>query len=39
VKNWRKTIGIEEELDIMSRLEKGEIIVDIMCNYFVSFPT
>jgi hypothetical protein len=24
VKNWQKTIGSEEELDVISRLEKGE---------------
>jgi len=23
VKKWRKTIGIEEELEVISRLEKG----------------
>jgi hypothetical protein len=32
VKNWWKTIGIKEELDVISRLEKGERIVHIMCN-------
>ena len=30
VKNRRKTIGIEEKLDVISRLEKGERIVDIL---------
>jgi hypothetical protein len=29
VKNWRKTIGIEEKLHVISRLEKSEGIVDI----------
>jgi hypothetical protein len=32
VKNWQKTVGIEEKLDIISRLTKGEQIVDICCN-------
>jgi len=32
VKNWRKTISIEEKLDIISWLEKGEQIVDTCCN-------
>jgi IS30 family transposase len=32
VKNCRKTIGIEEKLHVISRLEKGEWIVDICCN-------
>ena len=32
VKNWRKTISIEEGLDIISWLEKGEWIVDIWRN-------
>jgi IS30 family transposase len=32
VKNCRKTISIEEKLDIISRLEKGEWIVDIYRN-------
>jgi hypothetical protein len=35
VKNWRKTISIEERLDIISHLEKGEQLVDICRN--VSF--
>jgi hypothetical protein len=30
--NWRKTICTEEKLDIISRLEKGERIVDICRN-------
>jgi hypothetical protein len=32
VKNWQKVIGSEEKLDIISRLEKGERIVDIQRN-------
>jgi hypothetical protein len=32
LKNQKKTIGIEEKLDIISQLEKGERIVDIWCN-------
>jgi hypothetical protein len=32
MKNQRKTIGIEEKLHIISRLEKGEQIVDIRRN-------
>jgi len=32
VKNWWKTIGIEEKLDVISRLEKGEQIVHICHN-------
>jgi hypothetical protein len=32
VKNWRKTIGIEEKLHVISRLEKGERTVDICRN-------
>jgi hypothetical protein len=31
VKNWRKTITIEEMLDIISRHEKGEQFID-MCH-------
>lgn len=31
VKNWRQTIGIEEKLDVISCLEKGDQIVDILC--------
>jgi hypothetical protein len=31
VKDWQKTAGNEEELDIISSLEKSERIVDIMC--------
>jgi hypothetical protein len=30
VKNWRKTIRIEEKLDIISQLERGELIVDML---------
>jgi hypothetical protein len=32
VNNWRKTIGIEEKLHVISRLEKGEPMVDIRRN-------
>jgi hypothetical protein len=32
VKNQRKTVGHEEKLDVISRLEKGERIVDICRN-------
>jgi hypothetical protein len=32
VKNWWKTISIEEKLDLISRLEKGEWIFDICHN-------
>ena len=32
VKNRRKTIGIEEQLHVISRPEKGERIVDICRN-------
>ena len=35
VKNRRKSIGTEENLDVRSKLEKGERIVDILHN--VSF--
>jgi hypothetical protein len=39
VKNLLNTIGIEEEWDVMSRLEKHEIIVDIMCNVGVAYSS
>ena len=32
VKNGGKTIGIKEKLDVISRFEKGERIVDICRN-------
>jgi hypothetical protein len=32
VKNWQKTISTVEKLDVISRLEKGERIVDICHN-------
>ena len=32
MRNWQKTIGIEEKLEEISRLEKGEQIVDLCCN-------
>ena len=32
VKIWQKTINIEEKLDVINRLEKGEQIVDIRRN-------
>jgi hypothetical protein len=35
VKNQRKTINIEERLDAISRLEKGERIVDIRHNFLI----
>ena len=38
VKNWPKTISIEEKLDIISWLEKGEQIVDI-CQNAISIHT
>jgi len=31
-KDWWKTISIEERLDVVSRLEKGERIVDLCHN-------
>ena len=36
VKNQRKTICIEEKLDVISQLEKGECVVDIWCNVIFS---
>jgi hypothetical protein len=36
VKNWQKTISIEEKLDVISRSDKGEGIVDIFCNVRLS---
>jgi len=32
VKNWRKTVGTEEKLDVIRQHEKGERIFDICCN-------
>jgi len=32
LKNWQKTVGTEEKIDIISQLEKGERIVDLQCN-------
>ena len=32
VKNWLKTVSIEEKLDVASRLDKGERIVDTCRN-------
>ena len=32
VKNWPKTDGTEEELDVISQLEKVNEIVEICCN-------
>jgi hypothetical protein len=32
VKNRQKTISIEEKLHVISRLERGERIVDMCCN-------
>jgi hypothetical protein len=37
VKIWQKTISIEEKLDIISRLEKGERIVDICHNVRLAY--
>jgi hypothetical protein len=34
VKNWQKTISIEKKLHVISRLEKGEQIVD-MCHNII----
>jgi len=39
VKNWWKTTGNEEKLDIRSQLEKGEWIVDIRCNVSLTHST
>jgi hypothetical protein len=36
VKNGRKTLGIEEKLNVIMRHEKGEQIVDICCNVRLS---
>jgi len=32
VKNWWKTTSVEEKLDVIDRLEKGEQVVDICRN-------
>ena len=32
MKNWQQTIGIEEKLDVISRLEEGDQIIDILSN-------
>jgi hypothetical protein len=32
VKNWQKTISIDEKLNVISQLETGELIVDIFCD-------
>jgi hypothetical protein len=32
VKNWQKTIGIEEKLHVIMQREKGEQIIDICHN-------
>ena len=32
IKNWHKTISTEENLEVISRLEKGEQTVGIYCN-------
>jgi hypothetical protein len=39
VKKWRKTIGIEKELDIISRPEKGERIVDVRFNIGLAYSS
>jgi len=36
VKNWWKTISIEEKLDVISRFDKGEGIVDRCCSVRLS---
>ena len=36
MKNWWKTTSVEEKLDVIDRLEKGEQVVDICHN--VGFP-
>jgi hypothetical protein len=37
VKNWQKTVGIEKKLDIISRLEKVEQIIEISHYVTVAF--
>jgi len=37
VKNRRKTISTEEKLEVISRLEKGERIVDICRNVRIAY--
>ena len=32
MKNWQKRISIEEKLDLIRQLEKGEQIIDIRSN-------
>jgi len=39
VKNRRKTISIEEKLDVISWLEKGEQIVDIYYNVRIAYSS
>jgi hypothetical protein len=39
VKNRRKTISIEEKLEVISRLEKGEQIADICCNVRIAYSS
>jgi hypothetical protein len=39
VKNQRKTIGIEEKFDVISRLEKSEGIVDICHNVRLAYSS
>ena len=36
VKNWQKSIGIEDKLDVIRQHEKGERIFDICCNVRLS---
>jgi hypothetical protein len=36
VKNWWKTVSIEEKLDVISRFDKGGRIVERCCNVRLS---
>jgi hypothetical protein len=36
VKNWWETVSTEEKLDVISRFDKGEGIVDRCCNVRLS---
>jgi len=38
-KNWQKTIGIEEKLLVISRLEKVEQIVDRCCDVRLAYSS
>jgi len=37
VKNWRKTISVEEKLNVISRLARGELYVDVCRNVSFSY--